>query len=110
MRKQTTRKSRVRKKLMNKSLRPRLSVFVSNTHVYAQVIDDIKGTTLVQAKDVEVEKKGKTVEIARKVGELVGKRAKEKGVTQVKFDRGDKKYHGRIKALAEGAREGGLQF
>jgi large subunit ribosomal protein L18 len=104
------RKTRVRNKLKSKSIRPRLSVFVSNTHIYAQIIDDAKGMTLVSARDTDAGTAGKSTQIAKGVGEALAKKAKEKGVTEVKFDRGDRKYHGRIKALAEGAREGGLSF
>jgi large subunit ribosomal protein L18 len=110
MRKSTTRKSRVRAKLKARSLKPRISVFVSNTHIYAQIIDDVKGVTLAAARDTEAKASGKKVEVAQEVGQLLAKKAKEKGITDVKFDRGDKKYHGRIKALADGAREGGLTF
>lgn len=104
------RKIRVRRKLKNHSKRNRLSVFVSDRHIYAQIIDDVLGNTLVSAKDKDVESRGKSIEIARRVGELLAKRAKEKKITEVFFDRGGRKYHGRIKALAESAREGGLNF
>lgn len=104
------RKARVRTKLKVRSTRPRLSVFVSNSHIYAQIIDDTKGITLVSANDKIAKSEGKTVESARKVGEMIAKTAKEKNVSQVKFDRGEYKYHGRIKSLAEEARKGGLQF
>jgi large subunit ribosomal protein L18 len=110
MRKVQNRKSRVRAKLKDRSSRPRVSVFVSNAHIYAQIIDDVKGVTLAAARDTETKNPGKKVEVAQEVGQILAKKAKEKGVSEVKFDRGDKKYHGRIKALAEGAREGGLIF
>lgn len=98
--------------MMKQSLRktrPRLSVFVSNKHVYAQIIDDQKGRTLVSARDEEAGG-GKTIEIAEKVGELIGKRAKEKKIKKVVFDRGGYRYHGRVKAIAEAARKEGLEF
>ncbi|MFD1428206.1 large subunit ribosomal protein L18 [Kroppenstedtia sanguinis] len=106
---------RVRRKVVGTPDRPRLNVFRSSNNIYAQVIDDAQGNTLVSAstQDAEVKSKGihgGNVEAARKVGELVAKRASEKGIDQVIFDRGGYLYHGRIKALAEGAREGGLKF
>jgi large subunit ribosomal protein L18 len=106
---------RVRKKLAGTSARPRLNVFRSNKHIYAQVIDDSLGTTLVSASTLDKEIRdsitnGGSVEAARKVGELVAKRALEKGLTAVVFDRGGYLYHGRVQALAEAAREAGLQF
>ncbi len=106
---------RMRKDLSGTASRPRLSVFRSNLHMYAQIIDDVKGCTLVSASTVDkeirsqVEKTG-TVEAAKAVGELVAKRAVEKGITQVVFDRGGFLYHGRVQALAEAAREAGLEF
>ncbi len=105
-----TRKSRVRAKLKARSLKPRVSVFVSNTHIYAQIIDDVQGKTLVAARDAEAKNQGKKIEVAKEVGQILAKKAKTEGIIEVKFDRGDKKYHGRIKAVAEGAREGGLSF
>ncbi len=106
---------RVRKKVVGTPERPRLSVFKSLKHIYAQVIDDYRGHTLVAAStlDPELRKelKGLTkTEKARLVGKLLAKRALEKGLKRVVFDRGGYKYHGRVKALAEGAREGGLEF
>lgn len=106
---------RVRKKIMGTLERPRLNVFRSAKNIYVQVIDDINGNTLVSASSLDAEIKelgiyGGNVEAARKVGELLAKRASEKGIGQVVFDRGGYLYHGRIKALAEGAREGGLDF
>lgn len=106
---------RVRAKISGTSVRPRLNVYRSLGHIYAQVIDDTVGHTLVSASTVDrelraqVEGKGKT-EAAKLVGELVAKRAQEVGVKQVVFDRGGFKYHGRIKALADAAREAGLKF
>ena len=110
------RKMRIRKRLLGTPERPRLAVFRSARHIYAQVIDDTKGVTISAAsslspeiKDRQAECKGK-VEVAKIVGELVAKRAMEKGVKKVAFDRGGYKYHGRVKALADGARESGLEF
>ncbi|MDP7142022.1 MAG: 50S ribosomal protein L18 [Alphaproteobacteria bacterium] len=96
-----------------REVRPRLSVARSNKQIYAQIIDDVKGVTLASAssKDPELKlKKGWDVDAAQKVGKLVAARAKKAGVELVQFDRGQYRYHGRVKALAEGAREGGLQF
>ncbi len=92
--------------------RPRLSVFRSNKHIYAQVIDDSSGRTIASAstKESAVKSDGLTVGSATEVGKLVGARAKDAGISQVVFDRGGFKYHGRIKALAEAARESGLEF
>ena len=103
---------RVRNKLSGTAERPRLNVFRSLNHIYAQVIDDAKGVTLVSAstKDKEFEGCGGNKEAAKKVGLAIAKRAAEKGITDVVFDRGGYVYHGRIKELAEGAREGGLKF
>jgi large subunit ribosomal protein L18 len=105
---------RVRKRISGTTARPRLNVFRSNKHIYAQLIDDVQGTTLVSAstmdKDLGFDGLGSTVEAARKVGELVAKRAIEKGHKLVVFDRGGYLYHGRIQALAEAARTAGLEF
>ncbi len=105
---------RVRKKISGTNERPRLSVFRSSKHIYAQLIDDVKGVTLASASTVDKElaevENGGNVEAARKVGELIAKRAKEKGYENVVFDRGGYLYHGRIQALADAAREAGLQF
>jgi large subunit ribosomal protein L18 len=95
--------------------RARLSVFRSSKHIYAQVIDDVKGTTLAAASSLEKDmrgslKTGANVDAAKAVGKLVAERAIEKGVKDVVFDRGGYLYHGRIKALADAAREGGLKF
>ena len=107
------RHARVRAKLSGTSARPRLNVFRSNQHIYAQVIDDTKGVTLASAstldKELNLESTG-NVEAAQKVGELVAKRAVEKGIAAVVFDRGGYLYHGRIQALADAARANGLQF
>ena len=107
------RHARVRSKLSGTTIRPRLNVYRSSKNIYAQLIDDEKGVTLVSAstldKDLNIESAG-NVEAAQKVGELIAKRALEKGLKSVVFDRGGYLYHGRIKALAEAAREQGLEF
>lgn len=103
---------RVRKSVHGTPARPRLAVFRSNKHIYAQVIDDETGRTIVSASSKESAVKGETltVDTATEVGALVGARAGDAGISQVVFDRGGFKYHGRIKALAEAARETGLEF
>lgn len=103
---------RIRHKLKGTTERPRLAVFRSITHIYAQVIDDTKGVTIVSAAstDKDQEIKGGNIAGAKAVGKLVAQRAKEKGVNKVVFDRGGYLYHGRIKALADSAREAGLEF
>ena len=103
------RHARVRKKVSGAAERPRLAVFRSNRHIYAQLIDDVRAVTLVAASDAEVAGKDKTVR-AKAVGELIASRAKEAGIDRAVFDRGGRLYHGRVAALAEGAREGGLQI
>ena len=113
---QGLRKARVRKALAARgSLRPRLSVFRSSKHIYAQLIDDVKGTTVAAASSLEKTtregaKTGANIEAAKAVGKLIAERAKEKGIKDVVFDRGGYLYHGRVKALADAARESGLQF
>lgn len=106
---------RVRKKVAGTTERPRLNVFRSLNHIYAQVIDDTAGTTLVAASTLDPELKGKigfggNKEAAKEVGALIAKKAIEKGIKQVVFDRGGYIYHGRVKDLAESAREAGLEF
>lgn len=103
---------RVRGKVSGTASRPRLNVFRSAKHIYAQIIDDTKGTTLVAASSLEkdFEGAGSNKEAAKKVGLLVAKKALEKGIEEVVFDRGGYIYHGRVQELAEGAREGGLKF
>ena len=103
---------RVRGKVSGTAERPRLSVFRSEKNIYAQIIDDVAGNTLVAASSVEkdFEGPGSNKEAARKVGKLVAERAVAKGIEEVVFDRGGYIYHGRVKELAEGAREGGLKF
>jgi len=104
--------NRIRRKLSGTAERPRLAVFRSEAHIYAQIIDDAKGKTLVAASSVDkdVKTKGGNVAAAKAIGKLVAQRAKEKGVARVVFDRGGFAYHGRIKAVADGAREAGLEF
>ena len=106
------RHKRVRAKISGTPARPRLNVFRSLNHIYAQIIDDVNGNTLVAASSVEKDfgATGGNCEAAKKVGQLVAERAIAKGIEEVVFDRGGYVYHGRVKALAEGAREGGLQF
>ena len=110
------RQARVRKKVSGTPERPRLSVFRSLKHIYAQVIDDSTGRTIVAASSQEALKiasddsSGPKTEVSGVVGKVLAERALAAGVTQVVFDRGGCKYHGRVKALADGSREGGLQF
>jgi large subunit ribosomal protein L18 len=101
---------RVRKKIAGTAERPRLAVFRSNKHIYAQLIDDVSGRTLVAASALEADapKDGKKSEVAKSVGALLGRRAKEQGIAAVVFDRGGYQYHGRVRQIAEGAREAGL--
>lgn len=106
---------RVRKKIRGTAERPRLSVYRSLSHIYAQVIDDDAGHTVASASDLEPDARGQANgknkrDCAKLVGELVAQRARERGVSQVVFDRGGYKFHGRVKALAEAVREAGLQF
>ena len=109
---------RIRKKVLGTAERPRLNIYRSVSHIYAQVIDDAKGVTLVSATSLEAGKakdgkshiSGGNLSSAKQVGKLVAERAKAKGISKVVFDRGGYLYHGRIKALADAAREGGLQF
>ena len=103
------RKLRVRNRVRNAG-RPRLSVFRSLQHIYAQIIDDTQGITLAAASSKALGLSGNKTEVAKKVGQAIAEAAKAKGITQVVFDRGSYKYHGRVKALADGAREGGLEF
>ena len=109
------RKKRIRKKMVGTENRPRLCVFRSTKHIYAQVIDDSRGHTITAASSVEKtvrenpESKNK-VNTAKKVGEIIARRALEKGVARVVFDRNGFLYHGRVKAVSEGAREAGLEF
>ena len=105
---------RIRRTLSGTTQRPRLAVYRSLEHIYGQIIDDTAGATLVAASDLEASLRdgdtGSKSDRAKQVGQLLAERAKEKGITSVVFDRGGFLYHGRIKALADGAREGGLDF
>ena len=103
---------RIRKKLRGSPERPRLAIFRSVAHIYAQVIDDSKGVTVVAASTSEKGSKGSggNVAAAREIGKRVAERARERGITKVVFDRGGYLYHGRVKALADAAREAGLEF
>ena len=104
------RRKRVRRKVVGTAGRPRLSVYRSNVNIYAQLIDDDAARTLAAADSREVEGAENRKDAARKVGELIASKAKEAGIEVAVFDRGGNKYHGRIAALAEGAREGGLKL
>lgn len=103
-------KQRVRKKILGTTERPRLSVYRSNKEIYAQVIDDSKGVTLASASSRKLDAKGTKLEVAKVVGKAIGEQAASNGITEVVFDRNGYVYHGRVKNLAEGAREGGLKF
>ena len=104
------RHTRVRSKISGTAECPRLNVFRSSKNIYVQIIDDINGVTLVAASALELEGNGGNKEAAFKVGEAIAKKAADKGITEVVFDRGGYIYHGRVKELAEGARQGGLKF
>lgn len=109
-----TRRLRIRNKISGSSLRPRLNIYKSNTNIYAQLVDDVNNITLVASnslqKEVNEGNNSNNIETAKKVGEVLAKRAVEKGITEVVFDRSGYLYHGKIKALAEAARENGLKF
>ncbi len=103
------RHARVRKKVSGSATRPRMAVYRSNRHIYVQLIDDVTAVTMAAASDAEV--KGDTpIERAKAVGQLIAGRAKEAGIDVAVFDRGGRRYHGRVAAVADGAREGGLQI
>jgi large subunit ribosomal protein L18 len=107
------RKRGIRKRTLGTPQRPRLTVFRSSRHIYAQIIDDLKGHTLVSASTVEKDAKaehGGNCDAAKLIGKAVAERAKDKGITAVTFDRNGFRYHGRVKAIADAAREGGLKF
>lgn len=108
--KQDRRHARVRAKVVGTAVRPRLSVFRSNRGMFLQLIDDAAGKTIASASSMEVKAKGKKVEISKELGKLIAEKAAAKKITAVVFDRGAYQYHGRVQAVAEGAREGGLQF
>jgi large subunit ribosomal protein L18 len=103
---------RIRRRLQGAAARPRLAVYRSLAHIYAQVIDDSKGQTIAAASSVEksATASGGNVAGAKEIGKLIAQRAKDKGVSKVVFDRGGYRYHGRVKALADAAREAGLEF
>jgi large subunit ribosomal protein L18 len=103
-------KAGIRKKIGGTTERPRLSVFKSNTGIYAQVIDDVKGVTVASASSIELGKKTVNIENSKTVGQKIAEKAKASGVETIVFDRNGYLYHGNIKAFAEGAREGGLKF
>ena len=104
------RHARVRKQITGDAARPRLAVYRSNRHVYAQLIDDARAVTLAQASDTDVAVEGDKTARAKAVGSLLATRAKDAGIERAVFDRGGRLYHGRVAALADGAREGGLQI
>lgn len=108
--KKERRKNRIRTKVSGTPTRPRLSVFTSNLHISAQVVDDVSGRTLVAAYDTETKAVGTKTEKAAAVGTLIAEKAIKAKVNEVVFDRGGKLYHGRVKALAEAARNNGLKF
>lgn len=109
------RKARIRAKIIGSSQRPRLTVFRSLKHIYAQIIDDSQGKTLVAASDTQTQSSSKSKKLtktqqAQQVGQLIAQKAQKKKITQVAFDRGPYKFHGRVKALADAARSAGLEF
>jgi large subunit ribosomal protein L18 len=104
---------RIRNKISGSAERPRLAIFRSVSHIYAQIVDDVSGTTLVAASTAETSWRGRTggnIAAAKEIGKAIAERAKEKGINTVVFDRGGYIYHGRVKSLAEAAREAGLEF
>jgi large subunit ribosomal protein L18 len=104
------RRARIRRKIFGTAERPRLSVYRSNAHIYAQLIDDLEGHTLAAADSRDVEGAENRKDTAHKVGELIARRAGDAGIENAVFDRGGNMYHGRVAALAEGARSGGLKL
>ena len=106
----TQRHARIRSKVSWTATKPRLAVFRSNTNIYAQLIDDVSGKTLAQANTKEIAKGKNDMSGAEKVGEMIAKKGKEGKIEEVVFDRGGYNYHGKVKALADGARKGGLKF
>ena len=103
-------KLRIRKNIIGSATKPRLTIFRSNKSIYCQLIDDLAGYTLASASSSELDTKGSKSEMASKVGQLIAERAKSSSIDSVVFDRNGYLYHGRVKALADGAREGGLKF
>lgn len=103
-------RSRIRSRVAGTAQKPRLSVFRSNKYIYAQLIDDLSGTTLVASSSRSISEKSTNTEVSTLVGKALAEKAATAGITEVVFDRGGYLYHGRVKALADGAREGGLKF
>jgi large subunit ribosomal protein L18 len=103
-------KKGIRKRVSGTTTKPRLSVFRSNAGIYAQIIDDVTGRTLASASSAELKEKGTKSDLSKKVGQKLAEKAQTAGISEIVFDRGGYLYHGRVKALAEGAREGGLKF
>lgn len=108
--KQIRRKAKIRAKISGTKECPRLSVFKSNKEMFLQLIDDINGNTLVSVNSKEVKKQGKKIAVGLELGKLIAKKALDKKISKIVFDRGGCKYHGRVKAVADGARECGLKF
>ena len=108
--KRKERRNRIRAKISGTMDRPRLSVFRSNSHIYGQLIDDVSGKTLLSFSDLKLKEKGNKTDVAGKVGEELAKKALTKNIKTVVFDRGGFRFHGRVKAFADGARKGGLEF
>lgn len=108
--KRSIRHRRIRAKIKGTSEKPRLSVFRSNRHLFAQLIDDAKGCTIISASDLKIKTKAKKADMAKTIGLEIAKAAKDKKINSIVFDRGGYQYQGRVKAVAEGAREGGLKF
>ncbi|MFH1956744.1 MAG: 50S ribosomal protein L18 [Patescibacteria group bacterium] len=108
--KRKIRSKRIRSKISGTKECPRLSVFRSNKHIYLQLINDDENKIILQVNDGELKEKSKKTDLSEKIGELMAKKAKKIGVKKVIFDKGGYKYHGRVKAAAEGARKGGLEF
>jgi large subunit ribosomal protein L18 len=106
---QIRRKKSIRKKISGTDVKPRISVFRSNNHIYVQAIDDISAKTLAAGSDKDIKDKGKPVEVAEKLGELIGSKLKESKIESAVFDRSGYKYHGKVKAIAEGIRKSGLK-
>jgi len=108
--KKIKRKLRMKGKIHGTSEKPRMNIFRSNDHVYVQLIDDVKRVTILSASDYKLKVKGTKTQISTEVGKNIAKQALKKGIKTIVFDRGGNKYHGRVKAIADGAREGGLIF
>lgn len=101
---------RIRRKLTGTSTRPRACIYRSNTQIYCQLVDDVAGITILSVSSLKLKVEGTRCDVAKEVGKLLGSKASDKGISNILFDRGGYLYHGRIKALAEGAREAGLKF